>query len=743
MKRDPAEAAHAFRRRPLGRRPMPDHTARVSVTNATLRSTLGLRVMYATLRIGAAAVAALKPKPVVDVAHRGNRLQLAGLPLLASRWRVLRELDSEGAFAQLLCVEDTYSRKLQPGEWQEEQFQQHRDVYACKVVHRQYNAIGRREVTRLQSLALQNRWRASGRAPVLRFHSSFLFYGHVCIVTELLGDDMQGLLRDAWSSRAPPTSLAQLQGPRSRATTFPALRAAARQLLAALLFLKQANTVHGDIKPANICMRRPHPPVLDERRRRGSASASASAAANAPLSRLEFLLVGADDAPRPLELTLIDFGNAFLLSEVNMLGYGTACTVVQSLRYRAPEIVFELPGDTPSNPSSASKWFAPPIDMWSVGCTLAAMRTGRSLFCKCDTAEELAAQIVAMFGPMPFDVYGKARKFNTFVKNKNGQSQSPKVEEGEVEEEGNGTDEEESEEVEWVSDGGEARRQQRQRQRQRRRGKRDNGTSATRAKTISPQKQKKGTFAEDRDQDRARWGSEVGDAQQFSSLVRGMLNVDPAKRLTPAQALRHPFFDAAFPFAMLREAEKQEEEDAEEQTLAASGWAAAAASPLPGMCGFAASPLTTMSAQKRPIAAQAAASALATTESSLIAAASASRATSSASHWSPSWTRVTVSKKKKREHDEESANGMPPSLLQPALFVHGGGSGSGNKSGGDGSKREMRERESESSAASSSSPSSLLAAASSSGERHAPKRRKVAPNPSVAAHTSSLLDIFR
>ena len=112
MKRDPAEAAHAFRRRPLGRRPMPDHTARVSVTNATLRSTLGLRVMYATLRIGAAAVAALKPIE-----------------------RVLRELDSEGAFAQLLCVEDTYSRKLQPGEWQEEQFQQHRDGYACKVVH--------------------------------------------------------------------------------------------------------------------------------------------------------------------------------------------------------------------------------------------------------------------------------------------------------------------------------------------------------------------------------------------------------------------------------------------------------------------------------------------------------------------------------------------------------------------------------------------------------------------------------
>ncbi|XP_038077357.1 uncharacterized protein LOC119745208 [Patiria miniata] len=138
------------------------------------------------------------------------------------------------------------------------------------------------------------------------------------------------------------------------------VRKVALRLLQVLGFLRQENVIHADLKPENI------------------------------LCRTEDLSSG---------VKVIDFGNAIHCVYDELSLYYDDFEL-QTLLYRAPEVVYGLP-------------FGPEIDMWSVGCILAELYLGEPLFFAV-TKEELLQKMVAVLGPLPVQIFQRGKFFSEF-----------------------------------------------------------------------------------------------------------------------------------------------------------------------------------------------------------------------------------------------------------------------------------------------------------------------------------------
>ncbi|KAK2954970.1 putative Dual specificity protein kinase YAK1 [Blattamonas nauphoetae] len=113
------------------------------------------------------------------------------------------------------------------------------------------------------------------RKPFLHFEESFIFQGHMCIVTEMLGVDLYSHLREK----------------RFSGLSLPIISTILSQILTACATLSDFGIIHADIKPENIL-----------------------ASPSIPLVKLA------------------DFGSAFLVG-------GYSCSYIQSRYYRAPEAI--------------------------------------------------------------------------------------------------------------------------------------------------------------------------------------------------------------------------------------------------------------------------------------------------------------------------------------------------------------------------------------------------------------------
>jgi serine/threonine protein kinase len=122
--------------------------------------------------------------------------------------------------------------------------------------------------------------------------------------------------------------------------TLPRIQSIARQVLTSLSFLHSLGLVHADLKPENILVK--------------------------SYSRCQ--------------VKVIDLGSSCYLSD-HLSSY------VQSRSYRAPEVILGLPYDHK-------------IDLWSLGCILAELATGRVLF-QNDSVATLLARLEGILGPLP------------------------------------------------------------------------------------------------------------------------------------------------------------------------------------------------------------------------------------------------------------------------------------------------------------------------------------------------------
>ncbi len=130
--------------------------------------------------------------------------------------------------------------------------------------------------------------------------------------------------------------------------TMPRIQSIAWQVLRSLAFLHSLNLIHADLKPENILMK--------------SYSAC--------------------------EVKVIDLGSSCFLTD-------RLSSYVQSRSYRAPEVILGLP-------------YGQKIDVWSLGCILAELATGKVLFHN-STPPAILARIEGILGPIPHQMVSKGR----------------------------------------------------------------------------------------------------------------------------------------------------------------------------------------------------------------------------------------------------------------------------------------------------------------------------------------------
>jgi serine/threonine protein kinase len=116
------------------------------------------------------------------------------------------------------------------------------------------------------------------------------------------------------------------------------------QMLKALEFIHSLHLIHADVKPENILIK----------------------------------------SFRQTSFKLIDFGSArFVHDELS--------NYAQCRKYRAPEVILGFHYDFK-------------VDLWSLGCVMFEIFTGKVLF-DCNTVQEFLAKVIGLFGQFPEDVY--------------------------------------------------------------------------------------------------------------------------------------------------------------------------------------------------------------------------------------------------------------------------------------------------------------------------------------------------
>lgn len=182
-----------------------------------------------------------------------------------------------------------------------------------------------------------------------------------------------------YSMSLKPADIAEETDPKKRsginASGMRNLQQIALTLTSALLLLRTENLIHADIKPEN-CFFRQRNKLLD-----CSEEIQSSRKHNEQNSNKVLCINDVDMSQ--IDLHLGDFGNTIHLSEVPL--YYPEFEI-QSLPYRAPEVLLGLP-------------FGAAIDMWSLGVLLAELCTGSALFVAC-SREEMVARISRQLCPL-------------------------------------------------------------------------------------------------------------------------------------------------------------------------------------------------------------------------------------------------------------------------------------------------------------------------------------------------------
>jgi len=174
----------------------------------------------------------------------------------------------------------------------------------------------------------------------VRMRECFDYRNHVCIVTDLHDISVYDFLHDNKFAPFPGKHIAQF----------------AQQIIASVAHIHSLGLVHTDLKPENVLL---------------TSSTHTSVPYTAPAGRRKSskTKISSRRELNSTDVTLIDFGSAVFEDEYHP-------SVVSTRHYRAPEIIF------------GSGW-SYPCDLWSIGCLLVELCTGRVLFETKDDLEHL------------------------------------------------------------------------------------------------------------------------------------------------------------------------------------------------------------------------------------------------------------------------------------------------------------------------------------------------------------------
>ncbi|XP_072031397.1 uncharacterized protein [Amphiura filiformis] len=221
-------------------------------------------------------------------------------------------------------------------------FRPDQDKVAIKVLNVNYYRLGYQESSSIRRL---NKADPDDFSGTLRLLNIFSFSGHFCMVFELLH---------------PKPLHHYFKKMDNNQEKLRWIRKVTIRLLQVLGFLQQENVIHADLKPENV------------------------------LCRSDNLSSG---------IKVIDFGNAIHCVYDELSLYYDDFEL-QTLLYRAPEVLFGLP-------------FGLEIDMWSLGCILAELYMGKPLFFAL-TKENLLERMVSVLGPLPTNVLQRGKFYQEY-----------------------------------------------------------------------------------------------------------------------------------------------------------------------------------------------------------------------------------------------------------------------------------------------------------------------------------------
>ncbi|KAL6843767.1 hypothetical protein ACP4OV_026338 [Aristida adscensionis] len=244
----------------------------------------------------------------------------------SNRRFIVKEMLGQGTFGQVVKCWDTETN----------------DYVAVKVIKNQpafyHQAI--MEVSLLRSL--NQRFDPDDQHNIVRMLDYLSFQNHLCIAFEMLGQNLYELLKRN-----------HLRGLKVKY-----VQAFSKQILDAMVVMRDAGIIHCDLKPENILL---------------APSVTTGAA-----------------------VKVIDFGSACLEGK-------TVYSYIQSRYYRSPEVLLGYPYTTA-------------IDMWSFGCIVAELFLGLPLFPGASEYDVLQRMMKILGGQPPDDLLREAKNTARFFK---------------------------------------------------------------------------------------------------------------------------------------------------------------------------------------------------------------------------------------------------------------------------------------------------------------------------------------
>jgi serine/threonine protein kinase len=193
---------------------------------------------------------------------------------------------------------------------------------------------------------------------IIRSYECFKYNNHLCIVNEL----MQKTLLDILKSN------------RSKGLSLTSIRFISKQLLKAVEFIHNSNFVHTDLKPENILL------SIDNENNTNIIKEKASQ--------------NTDLINNKVKTKIADFGSACFRQQLIRKTY------IQSLFYRAPEVIMELPLNEK-------------IDVWSLGCILLELYLSTPIMPGTCSYDQLY-KINSLIGEIPQYLIQGCKKLNKY-----------------------------------------------------------------------------------------------------------------------------------------------------------------------------------------------------------------------------------------------------------------------------------------------------------------------------------------
>uniref|UniRef100_A0A804RKY3 Protein kinase domain-containing protein n=1 Tax=Zea mays TaxID=4577 RepID=A0A804RKY3_MAIZE len=245
---------------------------------------------------------------------------------MSNRRFIVKEMLGQGTFGQVVKCWDTETN----------------DYVAVKVIKNQpafyHQAI--MEVSLLRTL--NQKFDPDDQHNIVRMLDYLSFQNHLCIAFEMLGQNLYELLKRN----------------HLRGLKLKYVQAFSKQILDAMVVMREAGIIHCDLKPENILL----------------APSVATAAA----------------------VKVIDFGSACLEGK-------TVYSYIQSRYYRSPEVLLGYPYTTA-------------IDMWSFGCIVAELFLGLPLFPGATEYDVLQRMVKILGGQPPDELLREAKNTVRFFK---------------------------------------------------------------------------------------------------------------------------------------------------------------------------------------------------------------------------------------------------------------------------------------------------------------------------------------